>query len=49
MSKVRTDHEDVSIGKSYYLVNGVAIPDPIQDKYHFYYNVRWISTSSNTK
>jgi hypothetical protein len=49
MSKVRKGHEDVFIGKAYHLIKGVAVPDPIPDKYHFYYNARWISNPSNTK
>jgi hypothetical protein len=49
MSKVRTRHEYAFIDKTYYMNNGIAVSDPIPDKYHFYYNVRWISNLSNTK
>jgi hypothetical protein len=34
MTKVRTGHEDVFIGKTYHLANAVLVSDPIQDKYH---------------
>jgi hypothetical protein len=41
MTKVRIGHEDVFIAKLYHLDNnGVAVTDPIPDKYHFYYNAR---------
>jgi hypothetical protein len=49
MSKVRIGHEDVSIGKTYHLVHRVAVPVPVPDIYHFYYNARWISHPSNIK
>jgi hypothetical protein len=49
MSKVRIGHEDVFIAKTYYLVNGVAVSDPIPDKYHFYYNAPCVSNISPTK
>jgi hypothetical protein len=37
------------LSKTYHLVNGVPVPDPIPDKYPFYYNPRWVSNLSNTK
>jgi hypothetical protein len=49
MSKVRTGHEDAFIGKRYHRDNGIAVSDPIPDKYHFYYNARWVSNNSPTK
>jgi hypothetical protein len=50
MTKVRIGYEDVFIGKSYHLDNnGIAISDPIPDKYHFYYNARCVSNISPTK
>jgi hypothetical protein len=48
MSKVRIVHEDVFIGKTYHY-NNIVVKDPIPEKYHFYYNVRWISNLSNIK
>jgi hypothetical protein len=49
MSKVRTTHDDIFIGKTYHLVNGMAVSDPIPDKYHFYYKARWVSNINLTK
>jgi hypothetical protein len=49
MMKVRTGREDVFIVKTYRLVNGVAVSDSIPDKYHFYYNARWVSNINFTK
>jgi hypothetical protein len=49
MIKVRIGSENVFISKTYHLVNRIAVPDPIPDKYHFHYNPRWISNPSNTK
>jgi hypothetical protein len=45
---VRTGHEDVIIGKTYYMGNGIAVSASIPDKYHFYYNARWVSNNSLT-
>jgi hypothetical protein len=50
MTKVRIGHEDVFITKTYHMDNnGVAVTDPIPDKYHFYYNARWVSSISQKK
>jgi hypothetical protein len=49
MRKARTGQEEVFIGKTYHLVNDIAVSDPIPDKYHVYYNTRWISNNSPTK
>jgi hypothetical protein len=59
MTKVRTRHEDVFIGKTYHIerlaLNPGSVPvpvvvrEPIPDKYHFYYNPKWVSNQSNTK
>jgi hypothetical protein len=35
MSKVRTGHEDVFIGKTYYLLNGIPVSDPIPENIIF--------------
>jgi hypothetical protein len=49
MTKVRIGHEDVFIAKTYHQNNTGLVRDIIPDKYHFQYNSRWISKSSNTK
>jgi hypothetical protein len=50
MTKVRTGHEDVFIGKMYmYRQNGLSFRDEIPDKYHFFYNTRLVSNISSTK
>jgi hypothetical protein len=49
MTKVRTGHEDVFIGRTYILVNELRLSQEIPDKYHFDYNTRWVSNTSLTK
>jgi hypothetical protein len=49
MTKVRTGHEDVFIGRTYILENGLHRSIEIPDKYHFDYNTRWVSNTSSTK
>jgi hypothetical protein len=49
MSKVRIGHEDVFIAKTYHYDNTGLVRDVIPDKYHFQYNSRWVSNTSNTK
>jgi hypothetical protein len=49
MSKVRIGHEDAFIARTYPFDGNIIVPEPIPDKYHFYYNSRWVSNQSNTK
>jgi hypothetical protein len=59
MTKVRIDHEDVFIGKTYHFefrqqnpgspMDRVMVRDNIPDKYHLYYNPKWVLNQSNTK
>jgi hypothetical protein len=49
MPQVRRGHEDVSIGWTYHYNNGTLVPDPVPNKYHFYYKPRWVSNTSTTK
>jgi hypothetical protein len=50
MTKVRTGHEDIFIGKTYtYHPLGYPLRDEIPDFYHFDYNSRWVFNTSPTK
>jgi hypothetical protein len=49
MHKVRTVNKYVFIGKTYHLVNSIAVSDLIPAKYHFYYNAGWVFNNSPTK
>jgi hypothetical protein len=49
MSKVRIEHEDVFIGKTYHLNGDTIIQDPIPDKYHSFYNPTWVANTSPKK
>jgi hypothetical protein len=49
MTKVRIGHEDVFIAKTYHHDNTGFIRESIPDKYHFHFNPKWISNTSNTK
>jgi hypothetical protein len=49
MRKVRIGFEDVFIARTYHFNNNMIVANPIPDKYHFYFNPKWISHTSPTK
>jgi hypothetical protein len=49
MTKARIGHEEVFIAKTYHRNDAGFVRESIPDKYHFHFNPKWISNTSNTK